>query len=253
MLGAHCVEETDVVVNLLWTGGWDSTFRLLQLVLEEKTRVQTHYVLDERSSLQEELEAMRRIRHAVLDRDEGNRLLFPPTLMYDYGQFSRSPFIQKIYKQATERMTIAPQYLRLANVAEQIGWYDMEMCLVRGESTTLKRELFVSVPECNEDPEPTLSGSDVASLFRYASFPLLGWSKVDIVNAAEEAGHLDILQEAWFCFSPVAGRACGYCRPCRIAAESGRPVQFSRIGTVRHYYRRGRTALAKKYREMLRT
>src|SRR5690606_13578695 len=34
-------------VNLLWTGGWDSTFRLLSLVVQQHRCVQPYYVLDD--------------------------------------------------------------------------------------------------------------------------------------------------------------------------------------------------------------
>ena len=34
-------------VQILWTGGWDSTFRLLQLLLELKLEVIPHYVIDD--------------------------------------------------------------------------------------------------------------------------------------------------------------------------------------------------------------
>src|SRR5699024_4580207 len=34
------------ITNIFWTGGWDSTFRLLQLLFIEKREVQPIYVLD---------------------------------------------------------------------------------------------------------------------------------------------------------------------------------------------------------------
>ena len=39
LFSGHCV-------NLLWTGGWDSTFRLLSLVLIKRKPVQPFYVID---------------------------------------------------------------------------------------------------------------------------------------------------------------------------------------------------------------
>ena len=33
-------------VKLLWTGGWDSTFRLLQLLLLYEKKVQPYYIID---------------------------------------------------------------------------------------------------------------------------------------------------------------------------------------------------------------
>ena len=50
-------------VHLLWTGGWDSTFRLLQLLLQQRVPVVPHYLVDDtRPSAQTELRTMACIR-----------------------------------------------------------------------------------------------------------------------------------------------------------------------------------------------
>ena len=33
-------------INLFWTGGWDSTYRLLYLLIVEKKYVQPYYIID---------------------------------------------------------------------------------------------------------------------------------------------------------------------------------------------------------------
>ena len=56
---------------LLWTGGWDSTYRLLSLLLGEERAVQPYYILDNprsRPAVPAEREAMRRIRQRLLYR-----------------------------------------------------------------------------------------------------------------------------------------------------------------------------------------
>ena len=51
--------EPKKIVNLLWTGGWDSTFRLCQLILVKRKNVQPYYIIDnKRKSLQKELITM---------------------------------------------------------------------------------------------------------------------------------------------------------------------------------------------------
>ncbi len=40
------VTQPGIITHLFWTGGWDSTFRLLQLLLDEHKAVQTYYLLD---------------------------------------------------------------------------------------------------------------------------------------------------------------------------------------------------------------
>jgi hypothetical protein len=55
--------------QLLWTGGWDSSFRLLQLVLVERRPVRPIYVIDTgRPSTLFELRAMEAIRAGLLAR-----------------------------------------------------------------------------------------------------------------------------------------------------------------------------------------
>jgi len=54
------------IIPLLWTGGWDSTFRLLQLVIEKGCLVEPYYILNpKRKSLQNELKAMDNIRNTI--------------------------------------------------------------------------------------------------------------------------------------------------------------------------------------------
>ena len=53
---------TRMATPLLWTGGWDSTFRLLSLLLREQREVQPYYILDSlhfRPAVPAEREAMR--------------------------------------------------------------------------------------------------------------------------------------------------------------------------------------------------
>ena len=50
-------------VRLLWTGGWDSTFQLLRLLLVQGRHVTPYYLMrDRRPSVPFELETMTRIR-----------------------------------------------------------------------------------------------------------------------------------------------------------------------------------------------
>ena len=50
------------VINLLWTGGWDSTFRFLQLILIEKRTVQPIYIMDlDRTSHVQEINVIKKV------------------------------------------------------------------------------------------------------------------------------------------------------------------------------------------------
>ena len=70
-------------INLLWTGGWDSTFRLLDLVLIKKKTVQPHYILDpDRLSTGMELKTMKDIKWVLFDKhQQTKRQIFPTIFM----------------------------------------------------------------------------------------------------------------------------------------------------------------------------
>jgi hypothetical protein len=60
-------EVCDFMKNVLWTGGWDSTFRVLELAITKKEVVQPHYILDnERASTPQELQAMEQIKELMI-------------------------------------------------------------------------------------------------------------------------------------------------------------------------------------------
>lgn len=49
--------------NVLWTGGWDSTYRVLDLLINQQETVQPFYLLDgERTSTQIELQTIQTVR-----------------------------------------------------------------------------------------------------------------------------------------------------------------------------------------------
>src|SRR6478672_10747010 len=70
----------DTPVNLFWTGGWDSTFRLLQLLLEHRLPVAPVYLIDDtRASTQFEFDTMDAIRDALFDAYPRAHALLRPT------------------------------------------------------------------------------------------------------------------------------------------------------------------------------
>ncbi len=69
--------------NLLWTGGWDSTFQLLQLLLVQRRQVTSFYLIDaERPSTGVELQTMKRIKERILKNYPHTRELLQPTRFF---------------------------------------------------------------------------------------------------------------------------------------------------------------------------
>ena len=59
-------QQSNKYVNIFWTGGWDSTFRVLQLLIAKKKTVQPFYINDpNRKSAEKELNAMKTVDRVV--------------------------------------------------------------------------------------------------------------------------------------------------------------------------------------------
>ncbi len=62
-------ELTPAPINLFWTGGWDSTFRLLQLIIIYQKKVQPYYIIDNnRKSVQNELLRLKNIKRFLFEK-----------------------------------------------------------------------------------------------------------------------------------------------------------------------------------------
>lgn len=222
-------------VTLLWTGGWDSTFRLLQLLHDTQASVQPLYLVDdERGSVLKEMRVMKKIRRSIRKQMP---LLSKRMLPTDYGSYRATimePHHRYKWNALSKRGRIGLQYPILASFAEQTGCDAMELCI---ESTTDSARILKSVVE----PEDTSVGTvyilpadtdGVEQLFRYFTFPLLDYTKLNMLEEAKRRGWMSIMTQTWFCFNPTAGFPCGMCQTCRIAKRDGLGKRVGRVGPL---------------------
>lgn len=200
-------------VKLLWTGGWDSTFRLLDLVLTQKRQVQPYYLISHagRPTAKIELQTMEKIRSMIYERDPGSEALLLPTIYKAVGDIKPNKLITDEYERLTAVKALGSQYEFLARFAEEEGITELEL----------------SVEKYRNKPTYEFAKTN---MFRYFSFPLLKMTKLEMEAAAKRQGFLDIMDETFFCHTPINGQPCGNCNPCRIALEEGlgRRLPFER-------------------------
>lgn len=148
------------IVTLLWTGGWDSTFRLLQLLHDTDARVQPLYLVDEeRNSTPREIESMRTIRKMIQEKmpQEAEQLL--PT---DYGSYratTMEPHHREQWESLKERGRVGLQYPILASYAEQEGIERMELS-VEGRSNSRSTIITVLDPLVERQETPGGGGAN---------------------------------------------------------------------------------------------
>jgi hypothetical protein len=234
-------------VKLLWTGGWDSTFRLLQLLLLDRTVVQPYYLIDAgRPSTGMEIRAMSNLKDRLFGQYPGTRDLLHPTRYTEVADIEPDAEITEAFRGLAEDKFIGSQYDWLARFCKQEGIADMELCIHRDDKAHAILTPFLHEnPMVNHTLCPTVSGKASEpeyTLFRYFRFPLLGLSKVEMAALSREQHWTVLMNITWFCHRPKRGKPCGMCNPCLYTLAEG----------LGHRIPAGRRALSRLQRTTIR-
>jgi len=216
------------VVNLFWSSGWDSTFRLLELVLMKNQAVQTYYVIDTaRRSFPLEIKAMAEIKTAILHRKPEAAQLILPTQFTLLDDVPTNEQITGQYRRLLKIRHLGGQYEWLSRFADWANLDDLELCVRIREDNFVSTFLGQNVTgESNGGFDYYRLKQDVAnpdiSLFKYFRFPIYHVSKLEMQNISKAQGFFDIMMRTWFCHSPLKnGLPCGNCLPCDDAIKDG--------------------------------
>ena len=231
------------VVNLLWTGGWDSTFRLLQLVIEKEATVLPIYIIHTaRASTTTEIQTIDKIKKLTNE-------LFPQTVgrilpitFFSFHDIKLYPEITEKYTVLRQRSHLGSQYDWLTRFAKQHNINDLELSIhIDDKAHRFIKDVVEKRVDQNGETYKLASGienSDPLSLFKPYKFPLLEWSKVKMKEYALEKGTLEIMNMTWFCYKPRNGKPCGLCNPCRYSIEEGMEYRFSSKALLRYQVNR---------------
>ncbi|HEY1145990.1 MAG TPA: hypothetical protein VGE84_06590, partial [Allosphingosinicella sp.] len=106
--------------KVLWTAGWDSTFRVLDLVLVQGVPVQPIYlVIRQRPSTSLEMAHMYLIRLKLAERSEAAAERLLPTLYYSKDSLRRDEAIGRAFRAMRRDKYLGEQYEWLARLAAQ--------------------------------------------------------------------------------------------------------------------------------------
>jgi hypothetical protein len=215
-------------VNLLWTGGWDSSFRLLQLLLQHRREVVPHYLLDPtRASTRAELEAMEQIRGALFEKHPHTQALLRPLHKFDIAMLAPDATITEAFRKIVGERFIGSQYDWLARFCKQLGIAELELAAGHrgGRIQGIIGSMVMKTTDNGDVSyrlDPAHSDTKEFAIFGGFSFPLFELNKQETGTIAAEQGWLEILRMSWFCHKPGKGNEpCGYCNPCLYAVDEG--------------------------------
>jgi len=214
-----------------WTGGFDSTYRLCEMLVVEKKTVQPIYVslvLDNdcqseescnklwlRRNRKEERKAMKTIRERLAIKFPYTKTTMLPTLEVDepiHNQIFNYQFEKNFYSDNLwPKKRRKHQYLFLSKYATYHKKYiDIGVLGIHEGS---KFAVFLKNSLRREDNNYVITDNNHP--LHYLRFPLYGKSKERLLTDSQIYGFADILQETWSCWFPKNGKACNKCPMCR--------------------------------------
>ena len=245
-------------IRLFWSGGWDSTFRLLQLSQVEGLVIRPLYIRDHaRLGMPYELAAMCDIlpqtrsiaRARVLDVD-----------LYDRSAIYRdfpNEGISGAYGRLADEFGLGYQYELFALLCEGLGVraeYAVEDSPRSKAKSAIDAQCLL-VP-CDQGPcghgrfrvVSKGGSSDAETVFGRLDFGMLNVSKAEAKRVAQELGWMPIMRRTWFCHAPVNGKPCGTCNPCKDAMVEGMRWRMPLSSRLRYRTRPVHAAIAKMRR-----
>ena len=228
---------------IYWTGGYSSTFLLIQALIIEGFPVQPIYIkcetmdnkfgIDGKKSQQKEIEVMSRLRNVILTDFPHLKPMFLPT-MYVYSikkDYDISNKFRQIYKHFTFFSPDVNQFERLARFSVhydkkiEIGLIktgtsiDYATSGIRINETTKNCQLISeqNLLKLNNDPNNINPVKNYGNLdiFRNFRFPIIHMTKVDIKRLASRQKVLYLLQMTWTCWYPDnSNKPCNKCHQC---------------------------------------
>ncbi len=214
------------MISIFWTGGFDSTFRLCQLI-KDGEEVQPIYlnmknVDSQGESLREnskiEKQTMNKIRQYLYKKYPGSEKLLKPTLIINKLKPNNKITIgYKLLHYNLEYFSRPiTQYERMA----RFSWdypTTVESCVENADSgfnIVLRKYKFSLGKDCRIKNKKFKGIHNMIHIFDKLRFPICHLTKDDMIKEAKENNFYDVLKMTWSCWFPKNGKACGKCDMC---------------------------------------
>ena len=225
------VSNEEEIYYLYWTGGYDSTYRLCEMLVDENKIVQPIYValvLDNdcqseetctklwlRRNRKEEYTAMENVAKKIKEKFPHVKDRLLKTLIVDEhikDDTFNFNFEKEFYnKNLWPKKRKTHQYLFLSKYATYHKKYIDIGVLGIHHKSLLAKFLKKYLKKTDDNFIINIKNHPL----HYIRFPLYGRSKEDLLENAKVNGYDDILQLTWSCWFPKKGKPCGKCPMCK--------------------------------------
>lgn len=197
--------------QVFWTGGLDSSYRVIRLLLTNEELVQPHYVIRHEESTGNEIDAMNNIRRAITKKFPDLRPNLLPTMYINEELIPDSEKVDAAVQALRKQMSrVHEQYQILAKYCKA---YEIE-------------EIDLTYERLSNEPASGIEGvsQHFGKNFPFDNFrnPHTQISKRECYDQAKKEGWTDLLKMTSFCRRPrKKGKPCGTCGPCNDVLKEG--------------------------------
>ena len=222
-------------INIFWTGGLDSTFRIVELSRCRCTIQPYYIIMKNKKSWRCEIKAIETISRILRKDTRTQALLLDPIFVDDEDIPRDSDTFDSWFRLMKGG---SYQYYILAKFVNHLH-IEMEMGLQFSPHGSIAKVIdetsLIPYSDDNYDVQiidKTRASKDCLTVFGNFCFPksLYHKTKREEVDILRKDGCGKIVKHVWFCFNPIFGLPCGHCGPCQSFEIEG--VRLSRIGKI---------------------
>ena len=230
-------------VNVLWTGGWDSTFRILQLSTKDII-IQPYYLKDNRKSEKNELETIHSLTEEVRNLTL-TKCVLKEVIAVNVSDIIQDKDISQAYKDVNnsfKKLTnrhLGSQYEWLARFSKDI--HNLELSIENEGILVGTIKKYGEIKKVFDHDigeyytlDNSVSQDNIIKIFGNYNFPLLDYSKLMMKKEAEEDGFMHLMNKTWFCHRPIDNAPCGTCSPCEQAIDAGLEYRLTDVALQRY-------------------
>jgi len=212
---------------LFWTGGYDSTFRLLQLC-KKKINVQPIYIygdgvdgdnpFGQRNNKIKEVKTMGKIREMINKLYPWTRTTLRTTLyvkdipendMISSG-YRKIHYTMGLLKKPSGQLEKIARFSYLHKKEMEVGMEDLS----RDKDFPITNYTIDCKDKCRIK-DKLLHDSRYLYVLKYLRFPICHLSKKNMLHIAKKEGWVEILKSTWTCWFPNDDKPCGKCQMCK--------------------------------------
>lgn len=234
-------------VEIFWTGGFDSSFRVCQLS-RKPIIIQPYYLSDKRQSEPNELVAIKIITKKLRE-NKNTKAILNDIIYIPYDEKQTDTTLSEAYNTLRMQTFMGSQYEWLGAFAMEHKGIEMsihkddkaiELIAKHGKLKKITDEIgdYYIIDEHN-------SSKDCITVFGNCHFPLVDFTKLQMEEQYKNMGLSDVIDDTWFCFTPINGKPCGCCNPCKYTIEEGMKYRFTKEALRRYNHQRIKAPFSK--------